>query len=144
MIEKYAETKSAEDAQFYIGWVYEKQKRYDAAITQLEEAIEKYPRNENSSNAQFYVAQIYYAKNDTEGAIAAYRKVADNPTFDYDIRRSAQYWIGYILEKAGNTKEAIEAYQKLLKNFPEPHHTAQHPSNNINDNYIQKLRSEGG
>ncbi|MBI1923426.1 tetratricopeptide repeat protein [Candidatus Poribacteria bacterium] len=144
VIEKYVETKSAEDAQFYIGWAYEKQKRYDAAITQLEEAIEKYPRNENASNAQFYVAQIYYAKNDTDGAIAAYRKVADNPTFDYDIRRSAQYWIGYILEKAGNAKEAIEAYQKLLKNFPEPHHTAQHPSNNINDNYIQKLRSEGG
>ena len=143
VIDKYPDTKMAEDAHFNIGWAYEKLKKYDEAIIQLEGAIEKYPRNENTSNMQFYVGQIYYAKEDTDGAINAYRKVADNPTYDYDTRRQAQYWIGYIYEKADRTDEAIGEYQKLLKDFPEPHRTLRHPSNNINENYIQKLRTGG-
>ncbi len=141
VIDKHPETKSAKDAHFYIGWAYEKLERYDASITRLEEAIEKYPRNENAPNSQFYVAQIYYAKNDVDGAISAYRKVANNPTYDYDTRMQAQYWIGSIYEKADNIEEAIKEYQKLLRSFPEPHRSLQHPSNNINENYIQKLRA---
>ncbi len=143
VIDKYPDTKMAQDAHFNIGWAYEKLKKYDEAIIQLEGAIEKYPRHENTSNMQFYVGQIYYAKEDTDGAINAYRKVADNPTYDYDTRRQAQYWIGHIYEKADRTDEAIGEYQKLLKDFPEPHRTLRHPSNNINENYIQKLRTGG-
>ena len=143
VIDKYPESKPAQDAHFYIGWAYEKMERYDEAIIQLEEAIEKYPRNENAQNSQIYIAQIYYAKNDTDGAIEAYRKVVENSTFDYDARRSAQYWIGHIHEKTGNTTQAIAAYRQLLKEFQEPHYVARHPSNNINEHYIQKLQSEG-
>ena len=135
------EAKPARDAHFYIGWAYEKLEKYDEAVIQLEEAIEKYPHNENTPNAQFFVAQIYYAKNDNEGAVEAYRKVSDNPTFDYDTRRQAQYWIGNIYEKTGEINQAVAEYQKLLKEFPEPHHNPRHPSNNINENYIQEMRS---
>ena len=141
VIYKFPDTTMAQDAHFNIGWAYEKLKKYDEAIIQLEGAIEKYPHNANTSNLQFYVGQIYYAKDDTDGAINAYRKVADNPTYDYDTRRQAQYWIGNIYETADRTDEAIEEYQKLLKDFPEPHRTLRHPSNNINENYIQKLRT---
>ena len=141
VIDKFPDTTMAQDAHFNIGWAYEKLKKYDEAIIQLEGAIEKYPRNANTSNMQFYVGQIYYAKDDTDGAINAYRKVADNPTYDYDTRRQAQYWIGNIYETTDRTDEAIEEYQKLLKDFPEPHRTLRHPSNNINENYIQKLRT---
>ena len=141
VIDQYPDAKMSQDAHFNIGWAYEKLKKYDEAIIQLESAIEKYPRNENTSNMQFYVGQIYYAKDDTDGAINAYRKVSDNPTYDYDTRRQAQYWIGFIYEKADRIDEAIGEYQKLLKDFPEPHRTLRHPSNNINENYIQKLRT---
>ncbi len=143
VIDKYPDTKMAQDAHFNIGWAYERLQKYDEAIIQVEGAIEKYPHNENTSNMQFYVGQIYYAKKDTDGAINAYRKVADNPTYDYDTRRQAQYWIGNIYEKADRIDEAIGEYQKLLKSFPEPHRTLRHPSNNINENYIQELRTEG-
>ncbi|MCZ6680114.1 MAG: tetratricopeptide repeat protein [Candidatus Poribacteria bacterium] len=143
VIDKYPGTKAAEDSHFYMGWAYEKLKKYDESIMHLEEAIEKFPRNENTPNSQFYVAQIYYTKNDTDGAIDAYRKVADNETFDYDTRRAAQYWLGSILEKTGDSEGAIREYQKLLTSFPEPHRTHQHPSNNINENYIRKLRESG-
>jgi TolA-binding protein len=143
VIDNYTNSKMAEDSHFYIGWAYEKLRQYDKAILQLEEAIEKYPRNENTPNSQFYVAQLYDVKNDTDGAISAYRKVADNQTFDYDTRMAAQYRVGHIFEKDGNMDGAIKEYQKLLKDFPEPHRMHQHSSNNINENYIQKLRAGG-
>ena len=141
VIDTYPDTNMAQESHFNIGWAYEKLKKYDEAIIQVEGAIEKYPHNENTANMQFYVGQIYYAKEDTDGAINAYRKVADNPTYNYDTRRQAQYWVGYIYEKADRTEEAIGEYQQLLKDFPEPHRTLRHPSNNINENYIQKLRT---
>ena len=138
MIDKYPDVKMAEDAHFNIGWAYEKLKKYDEAIIQLESAIEKYPRNENTSNMQFYVGQIYYAKEDTDGAINAYRKVADNPTYDYDTRRQAQYWIGFIYEKADRIDEAIGEYQKLLTGLSR---TSPHTPPSI-EQYQRKLYSE--
>ena len=141
VIDTYPDSTMAQEAHFTIGWAYEKLKKYDEAIIQVEGAIEKYPHHANTANMQFYVGQIYYAKEDTDGAINAYRKVADNATYDYDTRRQAQYWIGFIYEKADRVDEAIGEYQKLLNNFPEPHRTLRHPSNNINENYIQKLRT---
>ena len=142
VIDNYRTTESAEDAQFYIGWSYQRLAKYDEAILQLEEAIELFPYNENAPNSQFFIGQIYYAKKDYQGAIEAYRKVADNTTFDYNTRRSAQYWIARLLEENNDIDEAVGAYQQLLRNFPELHQTPSHPSNNVNENYIQKLRSE--
>ena len=142
VIDNYRTTESAEDAQFYIGWSYQRLAKYDEAILQLEEAIELFPYNENAPNSQFFIGQIYYAKKDYQGAIEAYRKVADNTTFDYNTRRSAQYWIARLLEENNDIDGAVGAYQQLLRNFPELHQTPSHPSNNVNENYIQKLRSE--
>ena len=100
-------------------------------------------RNENAANSQIYIGQIAYANNDMASAIDAYQKVADNSTYDYDNRRQAQYWVGKIHEDGGDADSAVDAYQKLITEFPEPHKEATHPSNNINENYIQNLRSTG-
>ena len=140
VIQNDPDTKVAQDSHFYIGWAYEKMEQYDEAIDQLEAAINKYPDNENAPNSQFFVAQIYYTKGDTDGAIEAYRRVAENETFDYDTRRQAQYWIGKIYETREDISLAIEAYQRLIKEFAEPHQNPAHPSNNINENYIQNLQ----
>ena len=140
VIQNDSDAKVAQDSHFYIGWAYQQMEQYDEAIDQLEKAINKYPDNENASNSQFFVAQIYYTKGDADGAIEAYRRVADNTSFDYDTRRQAQYWIGYIYEKREEINLAIEAYQRLIKEFAEPHQNPTHPSNNINENYIQNLQ----
>ena len=140
VIENGSEAKVAQDSHFYIGWAYQKLEQYDEAIDQLEAAINNYPDNENAPNSQFFVAQIYYAKGDTDGAIEAYRRVAEKDTFDYDTRRQAQYWIGRIYEKREDIDLAVEAYQRLIKEFAEPHQNPTHPSNNINENYIQNLQ----
>ncbi len=139
VIQSNSDAKVAQDSHFYIGWAHQKMEQYDEAIDQLEAAINKYPNNENASNSQFFVAQIYYAKGDMDGAIEAYRRVAGNASFDYDTRRQAQYWIGHIYEKGEEIDLAVEAYQRLIKEFAEPHQNPTHPSNNIDENYIQNL-----
>ena len=140
-IDKYPETSIAEDAYFYIGKAYELLERYDDAIAQIEEAINNYPRNENVSNYRYLLAKIYFLNDDTQGSVETYRKVAENPTLGYDTRRSAQYAIGKIYETTEDIQMALDEYTKLLKEFPEPHNYPGHPSNNINENYLQKLQT---
>lgn len=141
VIDLYPDAAVGKDAHFYIGWPYEKLGKYDEAIAHLESAIDRYPRNKNAANSQIYIGQIAYANKDTAQAIAAYQKVADNATYDYDTRRKAQYWVGKINEDINDIEQASDAYRKLLKDFPEPHKEATHPSNNVNENYIQSLQS---
>lgn len=141
VIDLYPDSQVGQDAHFYMGWAYEKLGKYDEAISQLEGAIDLYPRNENAPNSQIYIGQIAYANKDTARAIAAYQKVADNGTYDYDNRRQAQYWVGKIYEQIGDIEQASAAYRKLLTDFQEPHKEGSHPSNNIDDSYIQNLRS---
>ena len=143
VIDLYPDTKAGQDAYFYMGWAYERLEKYDEAIVQLQTGIELFPRNENAANAQVYIAQIALANKDITTAVDAFQKVADNATYDYDTRRMAQYSVGKIYEDNGQTDLAVAAYQKLLTEFPEPHREATHQSNNINENYIQTLRSTG-
>ena len=143
VIDLYPDTKAGQDAYFYMGWAYERLEKYDEAIVQLQTGIELFPRNENAANAQIYIAQIALANKDITTAVDAFQKVADNATYDYDTRRMAQYWVGKIYQDNSETDLAVAAYQKLLVEFPEPHKEATHKSNNINENYIQTLRSTG-
>ena len=143
VIDLYPDTKAGQDAYFYMGWAYERLERYEEAIAQLEKGIELYPRNENAANAQVYIAQIALVNKDITTAVDAFQKVADNATYDYDTRRMAQYSVGKIHEDNSETDLAVAAYQKLITEFPEPHKEATHRSNNINENYIQKLKSIG-
>ena len=143
VIDLYPDTKAGQDAYFYMGWAYERLEKYEEAIAQLEKGIDLFPRNENAANAQVYIAQIAEVNKDIAAAVDAYQKVADNGTYDYDTRRMAQYSVGRIYEKNGDTDLAVGAYQKLLVEFPEPHKEATHQSNNINENYIQTLKSTG-
>ena len=143
VIDLYPDTKAGQDAYFYMGWAYERLEKYEEAIAQLETGIDLFPRNENAANAQVYIAQIALVNKDIATAVDAFQKVADNATYDYDTRRMAQYSVGKIYEDNSETDLAIGAYQKLLTEFPEPHRKATHGSNNINENYIQTLRSTG-
>ena len=143
VIDLYPDTKAGQDAYFYMGWAYERLEKYEEAIAQLETGIDLFPRNENAANAQIYIAQIALVNKDIATAVDAFQKVADNATYDYDTRRMAQYSVGKIYEDNSETDLAIAAYQKLLTEFPEPHRKATHESNNINENYIQTLRSTG-
>ena len=141
-IENYPKSVAAQDSGFYIGWAYQRMGKNEEAIIQLEEAISLYPRNENAPNSLVFIAQIHYDQENSDGAIESYRKVVDdNENFSYDMRRSALYWIGKIYEEEGDLDQAVNTYTSLVKDYAEHHQTHHHPSNNINEEYIQKLQS---
>lgn len=141
VIDDYSDTKSGQDARFYIGWAYEKTKEYDEAISRLEYAIENYPDNENTTTAKFYIGQLAQSNEDFARAVEVYQNFADDPSHDYDSRLQAQYRIGNIYEEIGDIEQAVVAYEKFLVDFPEPHKLPGHESRKITENYIQKLKS---
>jgi TolA-binding protein len=143
-INDYPNTDSAKYAEFYIGEALQKQGKNEEAIAQLEQAITKYPDNEKAAVSQMFIAEIYLSMNDTEKAAGIYRKVADNEKYEYDLRRDAQYRIGKIYEDSNQIQKAVEEYQKLLKQFQWPHSIANHPSNEIDEGYIENLKGSRG
>ncbi len=142
VIELYPDTQYAEDAHFYITRPYEKLERYDEAITHLEDAIAEFPDNGSIVAAKYYLAQIYQLNQDTDRAVMAFQTFADDPMHVYDHRLSAQYEVAEIYKEIGNMDQAIEAYEKLLKDFPDPHQRANHPSRQITEHYVQTLKAE--
>ena len=142
VIDLYPDTRYAENAHFYIARPYEKLERYDEAIKYLEQAIAEFPDSDSIVAAKYYLAQIYQLNKDTDRAIAAFQTFADEPKHVYDHRLSAQYEVAEIYKKMDNMEQAIEAYEKLLKNFPDPHQRADHPSRQITENYVQTLKTE--
>ena len=142
VIELYPDTPFAEDANFYIAQPFEKLERYDEAITHLEDAIAQFPDNGSIVAAKYYLAQIYQLNQDFDRAIEAFQVFADDPTHVYDHRLSAQYEVAEIYRESEDMEQAIEAYEKLLKDFPDPHQRADHPSRQITENYVQTLKTE--
>ena len=142
VIDLYLDSQVGQDAHFYIGWAYHMLKDYDEAIARLETAIENYPDNAITTTAKFYIGQIAEDKKDTDRAIEVYQKFADDPTHNYNHRLQAQYRIGKIYQENGNIEQAIEVYEKFLDDFREPHQNVAHPSREITENYIQKLKAK--
>ena len=142
VIELYPDTHYAEDANFYIARPFEKLERYDEAITHLEAAITEFPDNGSIVAAKYYLAQIYQLNKETNQAIATFQMFADDPMHVYDHRLSAQYEVAEIYKEMGDMEQAVGAYEKLLKNFPDPHQRADHPSRQITENYVQTLKAE--
>jgi len=142
-INEYPNTKSGEYAEFYIGEALQKQGKDEEAIAQLEQAITKYPENEKAAISQMFIAEIYFKSMDDVGrAVEIYRKVADNEKYDYDLRREAQYLIGKIYEDSNQIQQAVEEYQKLNKEFQWMHSVPTHPSNDIDEGYIENVKTK--
>jgi TolA-binding protein len=142
-INEYPNTKSGEYAEFYIGEALQKQGKNEEAIAQLEQAVTKYPDNEKAAVSQLFIAEIYFTSmEDVEKAAEVYRKVADNDKNEYDWRREAQYRIGKIYENSNQISKAVEEYQKLNKQFQWPHSIPTHPSNDIDEGYIENMKAK--
>jgi TolA-binding protein len=141
-INEYPKSESAKYAEFYIGEALQKQGKNEEAIAQLEQAIANYPDNEKAAVSQMFIAEIYLSMDDTERAVEAYRKVADNDRYEYDLRRDAQYRIGKIYEDSNRIGKAVEEYQKLNKEFQWLHSAPTHPSNDIDEGYIENLKAK--
>jgi hypothetical protein len=68
--------------------------------------------------------------------------MSSDESLGYDIRRSAQYAVGKIYENDNDYVKAIREYEKLVQDFPEPHSEPAHPSNEVDEAYINELKNQ--
>ena len=139
IIDKYPESRWADDAQFFIAEAYFIRGDWDEAIAAFRKVITNYPEAElepetieedmptvpkTVSNphalTQCQIAGIYYnVKKDYPQALIEYNKVIDR----YPQDRAATLMAAFDIERCAaatkNYEPAIEAYQKLLQAKPE-------------------------
>lgn len=130
------------DAEFHVGFAQGRKGSLDEAVRSLQQALSDNPDNPLAATAQTYIGELYLGTQKYDQAIEAYRKVANNDAYDYDSRKNAQYRVAKIYETKNEMKKAMEEYQKLIKNFPEPHLTPGHPSDEVDEAYINKLKDK--
>jgi tetratricopeptide (TPR) repeat protein len=103
----------------------EKQKRYEAAVTDYQKAIElrnnseaaKKEADSNIKIAAYYnnLAEVYSKSNKIDDAVASYSKAAE-----LDPAHAAQYMFntGAVLTNAGKVDDAIVAFDKVIAADP--------------------------
>ncbi len=133
IIDRYPESRWADDAQFCIATAYFRRGDWNEAIEAFQKVITDYPEAqlepstvENMLNvpktisnlhafSQRQIAGIYYdMKNDYPQAIIEFNKVIDKYPQD-TAALSAAFAIERYASKSKNYEPAIKAYQKLLK-----------------------------
>ena len=67
-LELFPQTEYSDNAQFWIGESYYREKRYEEAIIEFEEVIKKYPQGNKVPDAQLKQAFSFIALNDTNSA----------------------------------------------------------------------------
>jgi tetratricopeptide (TPR) repeat protein len=103
----------------------EKQKRYEAAVTDYQKAIELRSNSEaskkeadgNIKTAAYYnnLAEVYSKSNKIDDAVASYKKASD-----LDPAHAAQYMFntGAVLTNAGKVDDAIKAFDQVIAADP--------------------------
>ncbi|MFA4858907.1 MAG: transglycosylase SLT domain-containing protein [Candidatus Margulisiibacteriota bacterium] len=69
---------TADDAQFYLGFVYAKQGNLPRAIKAFQAVVRYFPHSDLADDAQFYIGYYYEVDNNDPKALAAYGKLLKN------------------------------------------------------------------
>ena len=97
--------------------LYNRQRVYGKALTQLDSLLLSHPRHPLADNARFQSGKIHLARRDTAAAIEAFRAVPErhprSPFADRSLFRA-----GKLLESSGRPAEAMSAYNRLLSEYP--------------------------
>ncbi len=135
IIDKYPESRWADDAQFFIAEAYFIRGDWDKAIEAFQKVIIDYPEAKLEPETmeeetltllrtipnlhaltQRRIAGIYYdMKNDYPQAMIEFNKVIDKYPQDRRATLMAVFYIERYASKSKNYEPAISAYQKLLK-----------------------------
>lgn len=76
-LELFPQTEYSDNAQFWIGESYYREKRYEEAIVEFEEVIKKYPQGNKLPDALLKQAFAFIALNDTNSAKLLLQKTID-------------------------------------------------------------------
>jgi len=124
LVNDYPESKYADDAQYYIGYINEKKLGYYIqALLEYQELINNYLDSPYADDAQLGIGNCYYATYDYSHAIEAYQKVIDNYP-QSSLLALAQYSIAQSYRKLANYEQAILEFTKVIENYPESDYAA--------------------
>ena len=124
LVNDFPDSQYADDAQYYIGYIYEKRLGYYIqALLEYQELINNYPGSSYADDAQLGVGNCYYITYDYSHAIEAYQKLIDDYP-DSSLLALSQYSIGQSYRKLANYEQAIIEYNKVIENYPESDYPA--------------------
>ncbi len=76
-LELFSQTEYSDNAQFWIGECYYREKRYEEAILEFEEVIKKFPQGNKLPDALLKQAFSFIALNDANSAKLLLQKIID-------------------------------------------------------------------
>jgi len=123
LVNDFPDSQYADDAQYYIGFINEKNKDYIQAFLEYQELINNYPDSPYIDDAQLGIGNCYYGTYDYSHAIEAYQKVIDDYP-ESSLLALAQYSIAQSYRKLANYKQAILEFNKVIESYPESDYAA--------------------
>jgi len=126
LINDFPDSPYADDAQYYIGYIYEKKLGccyYIQALLEYQELINNYPDSPYADDAQLGIGNCYYVTYDYSHAIEAYQKLIDDYP-ESSLLALTQYSISQSYRKLANYEQAILEFNKVIENYPESDYAA--------------------
>ncbi len=108
----------ADDAQYYIGHIYEISGLYIAARDEYSLLLFYYPDSSWADDARLGIGNCYYQTGDYYHAKIQYQSVIDNYPLS-DLIPLAQYRIAWCNKRLGDNNEAIMSFQQIIALYPE-------------------------
>ncbi len=108
----------ADDAQYYIGNIYEINGLYISARDEYSLLLLYYPNSPWADDARFGIGNCYYQTSDYYHAKIQYQTVIDNYPLS-DLIPFAQYRIAWCDRRLNNNNEAIQAFQQVIMLYPQ-------------------------
>jgi len=120
--DSYPDSPWADDAQYYLGYIYEISKLYIAARDEYSLLLFYYPNSPWADDARLGIGNCYYFTGDYYHALIQYQAVIDNYPSS-DLHPQAQYRIAWCSRRLGNYNQAISDFQQVIDLYPESIYT---------------------
>ena len=120
--DSYPDSPWADDAQYYIGNIYEISGLYIAARDEYALLLFYYPNSPWADDARLGIGNCYYFTGDYYHALIQYQAVIDNYPSS-DLHPQAQYRIAWCSRRLGNYNQAILDFQQVIDLYPESIYT---------------------
>lgn len=124
LVELFANTTQAMEAEFMIGQLYYLARDYDNATAALETLVRKYAGQRWVVNAKLLLAFTYLDEGSTEKARAVFRNIVNNHTAE-EAAAQAQLFLGYIGLIERDNPNALRELQELVQRSPKSVHASQ-------------------
>jgi len=92
-------------------------KKYDDAVTKMQEYLTNYPNGEYAVNAHYWLGEIYYLKSQLKKAINEFQIVIDQYPKSSKVP-DAMLKLGIIYSSQGNYDKSHREFQLIKEKFP--------------------------